>query len=542
MTNPVPLQEGYVRSEWEKIIHILVRRPDELTALEADVISRAKTLHPHWEVKVWRCPVANLDEPGFLLQKYWSRVNSGAQFADLLRLEVLYKFGGVYLDSDLKLFKPLDELIDRYEFFIASEDGVFLSTGVIGARKGSAVLRLLIDEIVRHEPDWSRPPNETTGPHFFTRQLKWHKEVTVLPRESFYPHNPFFFPKKVVHRHSFGEHLWLGSWLPSKADTNSPGRSSNLNRLQRALGRCAKRYVKNIAMRAFRLWHRIKSSDPSRPSPRIKSYHCADEIVVETVHGYRIVLDGRDISLTPELVFRGYYELPEENFLKRFVKSGDWVVDVGANVGSFSLLAAQLVGPFGRVFSFEPNPRPSELMSRSLVINWMHERVVQRRVAVGDRAGIVELSFISNRLGDAQVDHQEVRGLARSQTLRLLDQEQPVFIKVPCVRLDDEFPIDLPIKVLKIDVEGNEGQVLAGAARLVSRRCIDFIVLEMLHEAAGLRWDETLAQVQQITSWGYKVCTLTDDGSLVEQKDLNSALQIGCRNVVLAAREQYRSS
>ena len=90
---------------------------------------------------------------------------------------------------------------------------------------------------------------------------------------------------------------------------------------------------------------------------------------MQTIYGFRITVDGKDVSLTPQLVFKGYSELPEENFLKNTVRGGDWVIDVGANIGSFSLLAAQQLGSFGRVFAYEPNPRPVKLMAKSLVMN-----------------------------------------------------------------------------------------------------------------------------------------------------------------------------
>src|SRR4030081_3347555 len=107
----------------EKIIHITVRDPQNLSTTQAEIVERARTLHPQWEIRIWGDPTPAMLAHGFLLHRYWSRARSGAQLADLLRLDILYKFGGIYVDSDLKLHKPLDEIGKEFDFFVASEDG-----------------------------------------------------------------------------------------------------------------------------------------------------------------------------------------------------------------------------------------------------------------------------------------------------------------------------------------------------------------------------------------------------------------------------------
>jgi FkbM family methyltransferase len=261
--------------------------------------------------------------------------------------------------------------------------------------------------------------------------------------------------------------------------------------------------------------------------------------VCRTIHGFNVVVDGSDTSLTPHLAFHGYYELAEENFVKRILRGGDWMIDVGANVGTFALLAAQCVGPFGRVFTYEPSHRAHELLSKSLVMNWLHDRVVQREVAVGDKRENLQLSFVSQRLGDARVASDHGDGSTFASSARAIGEHNIVAVTVPCVCLDEEFPIDLPIKLLKIDVEGYEGSVLKGANRLLKQRCVDFILIEVLQEVAGPRWDQTLEELAKVTEFGYGIHRLKDDGSLSEEINLTTALEQSQRNIVLMARGQY---
>jgi len=533
----------YKSSLMEKIIHFTVS--ENISRIETEVIARARELHPSWEIKVWQDPVK---KNNFLLEGYWEKTKSGAQFADLLRLDLLYRFGGVYVDGDLRLFRPLDSLIERFEFFIASEDGVRPTNALMGARKDSPVLRYLIDHLRTNEPDWNLPPNVTTGPDFLSHHLRWRNDVTLLPREVFYPYNWDHVGQKKIHRHSYGEHLWMGSWfaLGDRSALSSKSarhgwlflRDQIRQQLKKCLGFC------------FSVWHRVKSINRIQPPPQVRSYQCSDDLVVQTIHGFRIIVDGKDVSLTPQLVFKGYSELPEENFLKNTVRGGDWVIDVGANIGSFSLLAAQQVGPFGRVFAYEPNPRPVKLMAKSLVMNRTHDRVVQRPVAVGSSCEISEFTFIADRVGDGEVALTDVTGTVFAKTVQTLGLQSATKSKVPCVRLDDEFRVDLPIKLLKVNVDGYEDRVLAGAERLLKRRCIDFVVMKLLEEVGPSRWQEalqevrpeTLHQIKKVIEFGYAICALTNEGVLVEQRDLFAAIRTRRSNVVLAAREQYQAA
>src|SRR5262245_45247481 len=106
-------------------------------------IEIARQLHPGWNIVVWQDPI---DGSNFRLAKYWPKVNSGAQLADLIRLEVVYQQGGFYLDSDFTLQKSLEPL-RNYEFVIASEDGHFLTNAFFGAAPQSPALARLIDSL-----------------------------------------------------------------------------------------------------------------------------------------------------------------------------------------------------------------------------------------------------------------------------------------------------------------------------------------------------------------------------------------------------------
>jgi FkbM family methyltransferase len=512
----------------EKIIHFVT--PAQLSAAQRQVINRARLLHPKWEIKLWQQPI---EDEGFSLARYWKKVNTEEQLADLVRLDAIYRWGGVYLDSDMLLLKALDPLVDGYEFFVASEDGVNLTNAVFAAKKDHRVIRGLIDDLLWNEPDWTLPQWLTTGTLLFTRKLKWEQSVAVLPRETFYPYNWNEAGRSVRRTHTYAEHLSVSSrntkLRPATAETVH--RQSRRGRLMAAL----KRPIKRAVASAFRAGHRIYGLDPIRSYRLTMCYPSSEELIVKTPHGFKLVIDGRDMSITPELVFDASYEGPEEHFVKKNLSGGDFMIDVGANIGLFTVLAARQVGTYGRVFAYEPNPAAMKLLTKSLVMNWMHERVARRPVAVGAAPGTVKLSFHPASLGGATADSEGLAGGAFSQTIKALGEEELVVLPdVKCVRLDDEFSVDLPIKLLKIDVEGFEGQVLQGAKRLLERHCIQFIIVELLEEVAASRWGETLEEAKKLLTFGYSVCSLDAEGNAVPQPDIGSAVRLGGRNIVFA--------
>jgi hypothetical protein len=490
----------------EKIIHFTV--PKRLTSIQTETIELAGALHPTWKIKVWQDPI---QPDGYLLERYWPKVNSGAQLADLIRLDVMYRWGGVYVDGDMRLLKPLDVLVESYGAFFASAFGDNLEGALFGARKAHPVIRALIDDLLLNEPDWSVSPEKTTGPDFFARIARWNADVTILPRDTFYSYRPDETHYRKTHRHSYGEHLWEVSWKePDERPRN------------RRLGwkSIIKSVLRPVISGGFRAWHRVKALDHVSPEKSIFAnqprFYCArGEVVVKTVHGINIIVDGDDTDTTPRIVFGDDVELRDEAAAKEILRGGDWVIDVGSKTASFCTLAAQRVERFGRVFVYQPDLKISNFIAKSSVMNRMHDRIIVRST----EAGTLE------QVGEQKSVH------------RFPD-------------LDQEFPVDLAIKLLKIDVESDAAAVLKGARRLFERRCIDFVHIgvlrdEMNHhwrrELGGIRLTDLVTQLNRLIDAGYSVCTISWDGVWFEHKSVTAALDNlqGRRSILFRARDQY---
>ena len=285
---------------WKKSYILPFRRRSSTT--QTETIKRARALHPTWEIKVWQDPIHS---DGYLLERYWSKANSGAQLADLIRLDVIYKWGGVYVDGDMRLLKPLDALVDNYDAFFASAFGDNLEGALIGARKAHPVIRALINDLSLNEPDWSLPPDRTTGPDFFARIARWKTDVTILPRDTFYSYRPDETHSRKTHRHSYGEHLWEVSW--KELIDEPPKRRVRWRSI-------VKRWLRPLITNAFQIWHRLKAFDRRAQQPRF--YHATGEIVVKTIHGFNIIVDGNETDHTPKLIFGDETERRDEIAVK----------------------------------------------------------------------------------------------------------------------------------------------------------------------------------------------------------------------------------
>jgi FkbM family methyltransferase len=186
-----------------------------------------------------------------------------------------------------------------------------------------------------------------------------------------------------------------------------------------------------------------------------------------------------------------YYDSPTQLFLKRYLREGDNFVDIGANVGMISLLAAHLVGDNGTVRSFEPNPKCADRIEALIKANDL-QNLTLRRNAVADVPGQLQLKVPEHTgmgtLADIPEEHVEV------YSNRYV---------VDVVRGDDVLAGDTPIQIMKIDVEGYECKVLAGCGQAI-RKWQPFIITEVVPEhlqRAGSSSEELFALMH---SYGYK--------------------------------------
>src|SRR5258708_4586206 len=136
------------------------------------------------------------------------------------------------------------------------------------------------------------------------------------------------------------------------------------------------------------------------------------------VQGQRMWLDDKD-SL--ELATREIYEPMETRLFKKEIKPGQTVLDIGANIGYYTLIAAKLVGPSGKVYAFEPDPTNFKILKKNVERNG-HSNVVLVNQAVADKNKKVRLYLNPANKGDHRIyDSKDGRSSIAVRTIRLDD-------------------------------------------------------------------------------------------------------------------------
>jgi FkbM family methyltransferase len=165
------------------------------------------------------------------------------------------------------------------------------------------------------------------------------------------------------------------------------------------------------------------------------------------------VHQSADVHISTQIRETGIWEPFETELFRRILSPGDVCIDVGANIGYFSVLAGHCVGESGQVFAFEPEPANAELLQRNIKLNRMQQRCLVEVAGLADQTGEAALYLHPNNLGDHQlyVSNPQVNSVA----VRLL-------------RGDDYFADrPAPVRLVKIDTQGAEYQVVKGLMALL---------------------------------------------------------------------------
>lgn len=182
----------------------------------------------------------------------------------------------------------------------------------------------------------------------------------------------------------------------------------------------------------------------------------------------------------------GYFESATQQFIVEELGAGDTFIDAGANVGFFTLLGSRTVGRSGKVVAFEPLQRNVELLEHHLELNRVTNAVVVRS-ALSDHSGYEGFGSKSSpsmaRLSNDGAERVEVTTL--DEALTALDLGE--------------------VRLIKIDVEGAEAEVLAGAASTLSRQPRPSLVI------ATHGWRAHAATIERLGGFGYRELDLEMD-------------------------------
>lgn len=216
---------------------------------------------------------------------------------------------------------------------------------------------------------------------------------------------------------------------------------------------------KNKARAIFRF---LKWQVTSRLNP--------NPVIYQFTEKAKLVLQRGMTGATGNL-YCGLHEFNDMAFLLHLLRPGDTFADIGANVGSFTMLASAHVG--AKSLTFEPVPVTFSKLMRNINTNKIEDRVTAYNAAMGSKAG--EIDF-TNTLDT--MNHVAKKG-------------ETNITKVKVVTLDDiVLSHQVPI-LLKIDVEGFETEVIQGAERTLQQETLKAIIIELPGAGSRYGYDES---------------------------------------------------
>lgn len=192
---------------------------------------------------------------------------------------------------------------------------------------------------------------------------------------------------------------------------------------------------------------------------RVFRFAARSEEVIVKLRGLGFVVPTNDITISPGLL-GGFYERIELDVFECLAAVSNTVLDVGANIGLYSCVAAKTGNECDKhVVAFEPVMSNLDYLKRNLIRNHAASAVVVEELAVGDSHGELEIYLAAGSIGTHSSSAQNVGGAAQS-------------VRVPVISLDEYAMSNLqyrPVDLVKIDVEGYEGFVLRGACEILAR-------------------------------------------------------------------------
>ena len=187
-----------------------------------------------------------------------------------------------------------------------------------------------------------------------------------------------------------------------------------------------------------------------------------------------------------------YWEDQDEFFIS-YVKKGDKIIDIGANIGTITLTCSKKTSNEGQVYSIEPNPNTFKFLEKNILLNKV-SNVKLFNYAVGDKSGLVDFSIIRSD-GQSKIIENEFIN-------------DPVVLKgkkiqVPVISIDNLIKDESIFSLIKIDVEGYEKFVIQGAKNIIKNtKCIYFEVVEKNYKKYGYTAKEIYDLLQ---SYGFQL-------------------------------------
>ena len=183
---------------------------------------------PDYEIVEWNEKNFDIKRVNYVEQAY--NAKKWAFITDYVRLYVLYNYGGIYMDTDVEVLKPLDQLLSL-KGFSGFENDTSIPTGIMAAEKGLPLIKNLMNEydnanFIKENGDLDLTTNVTRITSYFkSRGFKWNNSKQIIEDFTIFPKD-YFCPKDyrtlelVITKNTYTIHHFASSWITNKSKVN----------------------------------------------------------------------------------------------------------------------------------------------------------------------------------------------------------------------------------------------------------------------------------------------------------------------------------
>ncbi len=204
--------------------------------------------------------------------------------------------------------------------------------------------------------------------------------------------------------------------------------------------------------------------------------------IIEFVSGARLIVTQGMTGATGN-IYTGLHEFEDMAFVLHALRKDDTFVDIGANIGSYTVLAGKSVG--SKCISIEPIPATFSHLIDNIQLNKINDRVVALNIGLGREAGTLRFTAGLDTINHVISDSENVSDS----------------IEVPVKKLDDVL-INAEPYLIKMDVEGFETEVITGASETLSRKSLNAVIMELNGSGDRYGYDEVQLH-NQMLAYGF---------------------------------------
>lgn len=234
------------------------------------------------------------------------------------------------------------------------------------------------------------------------------------------------------------------------------------------------------------------------------------KITAIDVQDFKLFIDPKDQGVAQYLLLYGVFGEYETKLVKDLVKPGMTVVDVGANIGYFTVIFSKLVGNTGKVYAFEPDPYNYDILSKNIKLNNL-SNVILIPKALSNFPGKIKLFLDKTNLGNMSFAAQNI-------------SDDGGEIEVEAVTLDSYLG-GQKVDFIKIDVQGAEGLVLGGAKNTLNNNHLKILTEFWPYGLKNLKTDP-LILLRDLEGAGFKIKILNPQKHELKIASAEEALSV----------------